>query len=198
MVSYGINNIGRDPVIFEQVILGFPSREHLGKTGFPGVKIGNNAVIRTGTIIYSDVRIGDNFSSGHNVLIREKTNIGNNVSIGSATIIEGNCNIGDYCNLQSLVYIPTDTILGSHVFIGPNSVLTNDKYPPNGGNNLKGPTIEDYASIGANVTILPGIKIGSGALVAAGSVVTKDVPSHKLAIGAPARFKKLPEGAVKE
>jgi len=195
MTSYGVNIIGRDPVIFEQVILGFPSREYLGKTGFPGIIVGNNAVIRTGTIIYSDVNIGDNFSTGHNVLIREKTRIGNNVSIGSAAIIEGNCFIGDYCNLQSLVYIPTDTTLGKHVFIGPNSVLTNDKYPPNGGNNLKGPYIEDYASIGANVTILPGVKIGSGSLVAAGSVVTKDVPSKTLAVGTPAKHKKMPAGA---
>ena len=81
------------------------------------------------------------------------------------------------------------------MFIGPNSVLTNDKYPPNGGKNLKGPTIEDYASIGANVTILPGVMIGSGSLVAAGSVVTKDIPSKTLAIGAPAKIKKLPPGA---
>jgi acetyltransferase-like isoleucine patch superfamily enzyme len=167
----------------------------MGKTEFPGVTIGNNATIRTGTILYSDVLIGDNFSSGHNVLVREKTTIGDHVSLGTNVIVEGNCIIGDHANLQSLVYIPTNTKIGSHVFIGPNTVLTNDKYPPNGGKNLTGPVIEDYASIGANATILPGVRIGKGSLVAAGSVVTRDVPPGSLAVGAPARIQKLPAGA---
>jgi acetyltransferase-like isoleucine patch superfamily enzyme len=127
-------------------------------------------------------------------LIREKTTIGDHVSIGTGAIIEGYSKIGDHCNLQSLVYIPTNTILGSHVFIGPNTVCTNDKYPPHGGKNLIGPVIDDYAAIGANVTLLPGVKIGAGSLIAAGSVVTKDIPPKKLAIGNPARIKDLPKG----
>jgi acetyltransferase-like isoleucine patch superfamily enzyme len=195
MSPYGINSIGTDSYIFEQVILGFPSRENMRKQGYQGTIIGDHAVIRTGTIIYSDVRIGNNFSSGHNVLIRENTQIGDNVSLGSGTIIEGRCEIGNDSNLQSLVYIPTLTSIGSHVFIGPNAVLTNDRYPPNGGSDLKGPNLEDYASIGANVTILPGITIGKGALVAAGSVVTRNVPPKTLAIGAPARIKEIPDEA---
>lgn len=128
-------------------------------------------------------------------MVREKTTIGDNVSIGTNVIIEGYSEIGDYCNLQSLVYIPTNTIIGDHVFIGPNTVLTNDKYPPHGGNTLTGPVIEDYASIGANVTILPGVRIGAHSLVAAGSVVTKDVPPETLAVGNPAKIRPLPEGA---
>jgi acetyltransferase-like isoleucine patch superfamily enzyme len=169
----------------------------LDKNEYPGCFIGDNSVIRSGTTIYADVKIGSFFSSGHNVMIREKTTIGNHVSIGTGAVIEGYSDIGDYCNLQSLVYIPTNTTLGSHVFIGPNTVCTNDKYPPHGGKDLIGPTICDYASIGANVTILPGVKIGSGSLIAAGSVVTKDVPPDKLAIGNPARVKDLPQGAKK-
>jgi acetyltransferase-like isoleucine patch superfamily enzyme len=110
-------------------------------------------------------------------------------------IIEGYTTIGDHVNIQSLVYIPTHTTIGSYVFIGPNTVLTNDRYPPHGGDSLKGPVIENRASIGANVTILPGICIGEGSLVAAGSVVTRDVPPRTLAIGSPARCKKLPREA---
>lgn len=195
MTHYGTNTIGDDPCIFENVILGFPSRKYIGKTEFPGVVIGKRAIIRPGTTIYSDVVIGDEFSSGHNVLVREDTTIGDHVSLGTNVIIEGNCQIGDHANLQSLVYVPTNSRIGSHVFIGPNAVLTNDKYPPHGGNDLRGPVIEDYVSIGANATLLPGVRIGSGSLVAAGSVVTRDVPPHSLAIGSPARIRELPEGA---
>lgn len=195
MIEYGINSIGENAVIFDPVTIGFPSRQNIGKRGFIGVTIGKNAVIRSGTILYCDVLAGNSFSTGHNVMVREKTVIEDNVSLGTGVIIEGNCEIGSNVNLQSLVYIPTNSKIGNHVFIGPNAVLTNDKYPPHGGQNLSGPIISDYAAIGANVTILPGIHIGRGSLVAAGSVVTRDVPEKTLAIGSPARIKDLPKGA---
>ncbi|KAF5086889.1 2,3,4,5-tetrahydropyridine-2,6-dicarboxylate N-acetyltransferase [anaerobic digester metagenome] len=196
MIEYGINTIGENAVIFDPVTIGFPSRQNIGKRDYYGVTIGNNAVIRSGTILYCDVVAGNSFSTGHNVMVREKTVIGDNVSLGTGVIIEGNCEIGSNVNLQSLVYIPTNSKIGNHVFIGPNAVLTNDKYPPHGGQNLSGPTISDYAAIGANVTILPGVCIGRGSLVAAGSVVTRDVPEKTLAIGSPARIKELPVGVV--
>ena len=130
MMEYGINTIGEGVQIFEPVTLGFPSRENLGKTGFTGTIMGKRAVLRPGTVIYCDVVIGDNFQSGHNVLIREKTTIGNQTAIGTATIIDGNTKIGNNVSIQSMVYIPTNTTIGDHVFIGPNAVLTNDRYPP--------------------------------------------------------------------
>ncbi len=195
MIRYGNNRIGINSQIFDPVILGFPPRYYMGQELYDGCVIGENAIIRPGTTIYADVEIGDSFSSGHNVFIREKTRIGSHVSLGTNVIIEGYSTIGDFSNLQSLVYIPTNTTIGSHVFIGPNTVLTNDRYPPQGGSNLEGPVIEDYAAVGANVTILPGIHVGKGSLIAAGSVVTKDVPPKKLAIGSPAKMKELPDGA---
>lgn len=196
MIEYGINTIGEGAQIFEPVTLGFPSRENLGKTGFSGSVIGKQAVLRSGAVIYCDVRIGDNFQCGHNVLIREKTIIGNRSAIGTATIIDGNVVIGDNVSIQSMVYIPTNTSIGNHVFIGPNAVLTNDRYPPSPPGNLVGPILKNKAAIGANATILPGICIGEGALVAAGSIVTCDVPDNMMAIGTPAKIKELPPGIL--
>ena len=198
MIEYGINTIGEGAQIFEPVTLGFPSRDHIGETNFTGTIIGKHAVIRSGTILYCDVIIGDHFQCGHNVIIREKTRIGNHVAIGTATIIEGNTIIGDGVSLQSMVYIPTDTVIGNHVFIGPNTVLTNDRYPPTRIGGLQGPQIRDGAAIGANATLLPGVCIGEGALVAAGAIVTRDVPAHKLAIGAPAKITDLPTKMITE
>ena len=198
MIEYGKNSIGRGSQIFEPVTLGFPSRDNMGKTGFTGTIIGKNAVIRSGTIIYCDVIIGDQFQSGHNVLIREKTRIGNGVAIGTSAVIEGNTSIGDNVSLQSMVYIPTDTVIGNNVFIGPNTVLTNDRYPPTRIGGLKGPQIRANAAIGANATLLPGVCIGEGALVAAGAIVTRDVPAHMLAIGAPAKITDLPQKMVRD
>jgi acetyltransferase-like isoleucine patch superfamily enzyme len=192
MIEYGLNRVGPDAQIFEPVTLGFPSRENLARKEFPGTKIGKNAILRSGTIIYCDVCIGDDFQTGHNVMIRESTRIGDRVAIGTATVIEGHTTIGNDVKLQSMVYIPTETTIGNGVFIGPNTVLTNDRYPPRNIGGLIGPTLRDGSAIGANVTILPGICIGEGALVAAGAVVTRDVPDRMLAIGSPARIRDLP------
>ena len=192
MIEYGLNKVGKGAQIFEPVTLGFPSRDVMGKTGFTGTTIGENAIIRSGTILYCDVIIGDHFQSGHNVMIREKTKIGNRVAIGTSAVVEGNTIIGNEVSLQSMVYIPTDTVIGNNVFIGPNTVLTNDRYPPTRIGGLQGPKIRDGAAIGANATLLPGVCIGEGALVAAGAIVTRDVPAHMLAIGAPAKITALP------
>ncbi len=176
MIEYGRNALGDGATIFEPVTIGFPSRDRMGSEDYPGAAIGKNAILRSGTIIYCDVRIGDAFQTGHNVLIREKTVIGDRVAVGTAAVVEGDCTIGDDVRIQSLVYVPTGARIGDRVFIGPNAVLTNDRYPP-------GPTI------------LPGVRVGEGAFVAAGAVVTRDVPPEMLAVGAPARFRALPAEA---
>jgi len=187
--------LGKNCTVQENVILGAPSRKYLGKKEeeYPATAIGDNAVIRSGTIIYCEVVIGKNFQTGHNVLIREKTKIGNSVIIGTGAIVEGSTTMGSRVSVQSLAYIPMKTIIEDSVFIGPNAVLTNDKYPIRKRDDLKGPKIRRGASIGANATILPGVEIGEGAMVAAGAVVTKNVPPWKLAIGTPAEITELPE-----
>ena len=193
MIEYGINCLGQNAQIFEPVTLGFPSRDNMQKTGFTGTTIGKNSVIRSGTILYCDVITGDFFQTGHNVVIREDTRIGDRVSIGTATVIDGHTTIGNNVSLQSRVYLPTNTRIGNHVFIGPNAIFTNDRYPPSRIGGLEGPHVMDGAAIGANATLLPGVCIGEGTLVAAGAIVTRDVPDHMMAIGAPAKIRELPK-----
>jgi acetyltransferase-like isoleucine patch superfamily enzyme len=192
MHRYGKNRVGKNSRLFDPITLGFPSRDNIGKDDFQGTIIGDNALIRSGAILYSDVTIGDDFSSGHNILIREKTTIGDRVTVGSYAIIEGNTTLGNEVRIQSMVFVPTHTTIGNHVFIGPHTVLTNDKYPPTGKPKLKGPVIGDYAVIGANTTLLPGITVGKGALIAAGALVTHDIPDNFMAIGVPAKIRDLP------
>ncbi|HUK37999.1 MAG TPA: DapH/DapD/GlmU-related protein [Methanomicrobiales archaeon] len=193
MIEYGRNTIAPGARIFEPVTIGFPSRNRIGCENFRGAVIGRNALIRSGTVIYCDVEIGDDFQCGHNVLIRERTRIGNHVAVGTATVIEGDTTIGSDVRIQSLAFIPTNTVIGNGVFIGPHAVLTNDRYPPHGRPELKGPVLEDNSVVSANATVLPGITVGKGACVAAGAVVTRDVPARKLAIGVPAEFRDLPK-----
>jgi len=182
--------LGQNCITQENIILGLKYAE-----GCKKAIIGHRAVIRWGTIIYADVEIGDDFKTGHSVLIREKTKIGNRVVIGTNTVIDGNVEIGNFIKLESNVYIPTHTKIGSYVFIGPGAVLTNDKYPQRLRDEYQpiGPILEDSVTVGANAVILPGIRIREGSIIGAGSVVTKDIPPWSFAIGVPAKINPLPE-----
>lgn len=155
--------------------------------------IGTDATIRSGTILYADVTVGDEFTTGHDALVREHTEIGDGVLLGTKTVVDGTTTIGSNVSLQTGVYVPSHTAIGSHVFVGPRAVLTNDPYPVRQEVDLTGPTLEDHVSIGANATLLPGVTVGEGSFVAAGSVVTEDVPPDTLAIGQPARHRPLPD-----
>ncbi|SEM02280.1 acyltransferase [Haloferax larsenii] len=155
--------------------------------------LGDDCTVRSGTIVYDDVVIGDRLNTGHNALIRELTEIGDDVLIGTNTVIDGRTTIGSGVSLQTGVYVPSNTTIGDDVFLGPHVVLTNDPSPVrNHDTDLDGPTIEDNVSIGANATILPSVTIGEGSFVAAGAVVTVDVPPRTLAIGVPAVNQSLP------
>lgn len=159
------------------------------------VKLGDGARIRVGTIIYADVQVGDDFQTGHHVMIREKTIIGNHVVIGTNTVVDGNAAIGDFVKIESNCYIPTHVKIGSRVFFGPNVTLTNDRYPLKLRDQYvpEGPIIEDGVTLGAGVVVCPGVRIGHDSFVAAGAVVTKDVPPLSMVMGVPGRVTPLPK-----
>jgi len=157
----------------------------LGHSADPLI-IGKIALIRSGTIIYSAVKLGDNFKTGHKAVIRENTEIGDNVLVGTFSVLDGNCRIGNNVSIQSCAYITAFTTIEDNVFIGPRVVTANDKYMVTGA-KLIGPTIKKGARIGANATLLPGVVIGEGAVVGSAAVVTRDVPANVTVVGNPAR-----------
>jgi acetyltransferase-like isoleucine patch superfamily enzyme len=156
-------------------------------------RIGDGATIRSGTVIYPDVTIGSGLATGHDAVVREHTDIGDDCVVGTKTVIDGHTVVGDRVSMQTGVYVPSYTEIGSEVFLGPNAVLTNDPYPVRRDEDLVGPTLEDHVSVGANATLNPGVTVGEGSFVAAGAVVTEDVPPGRLALGVPAETRPLPE-----
>jgi acetyltransferase-like isoleucine patch superfamily enzyme len=185
---------GENCKIGDNVIIGEPPA--MAKPGELETIIGNNAVIRSHTIIYAGNEIGDNFRTGHHVMIRENNIIGNDCSIGTGSILEHSIKLYDGVRIHSQAFIPEFTILKSKAWIGPNVVITNAPHPtaPQAKEYLQGVIVEEYARVGANSTILPGVTIGKNALVGAGSVVTRDIPEDSVSVGNPAKvIKKIQE-----
>jgi acetyltransferase-like isoleucine patch superfamily enzyme len=155
--------------------------------------VGPGSVIRSNSVIYPDVVVGGGLQTGHGVVVREATTVGEDAVIGTATVIDGHVDVGASVSMQTGVYVPPETRIGDRVFLGPRAVLTNDPYPLRADVDLAGATLEDDVSVGANATILPDVTVGKRSFVAAGAVVTGDVPPRTLAVGSPARHRPLPE-----
>ncbi|WP_319409926.1 DapH/DapD/GlmU-related protein [uncultured Desulfosarcina sp.] len=175
---------GENIIIEDYCIIGSPFQGYRGEK----TVIGNNALIRSGTVIYAGNKIGNNFQTGNKANIRELNIIGDNVGIGTLSVIEHHVEVSNNVRIHSQVFVPEFSILEDACWLGPNVVLTNARFPkhPNIKKELRGVRICTNAKVGANSTLLPGVCLGANCLVGAGSVVTKDVPENIIVAGNPA------------
>ncbi|PUE63772.1 acyltransferase [Arcobacter caeni] len=148
-----------------------------------------NIYIHPSANVSAEAKIGDGTKIWINSQIREKSNIGTNCIISKDTYIDAEVKIGNNCKIQNSVSIYHGVTIGDEVFVGPNACFTNDKVPRAFDTEWKiTPTfVKKGVSIGANATIVCGITLGEYCMVAAGSVVTKDVEAYSLVKGNPAK-----------
>jgi acetyltransferase-like isoleucine patch superfamily enzyme len=158
-------------------------------------RIGRHGILRKGTLIYGDVIAGDYLQTGHYAVIRAKVRIGDYCTVSNHSTLEGLIRFGDGVRIMSHVYIPSRTWFGDHVFVGPGVTFLNGRFPGRLPDIPcpRGATVEDEVMIGGGVTLLPGVRIGRGSFIAAGALVTKDVPPHSLVIGSPGEIRDLPD-----
>jgi acetyltransferase-like isoleucine patch superfamily enzyme len=184
--------------VFEGAILGKPpiaARALARKvtSQLKTTRIGRESAISPHVVIYTDVAIGEGTLIGDNASIREQCRIGKNCIISRNVTVNYNTSIGDFTKIMDNTHITGNMQIGSHVFIAPLVSTANDNNLGSKGYDeasVRGPIIEDWVGIGAGATILPGVRVGTGSIVAAGAVVTKDVPPKKLVMGIPARIVK--------
>lgn len=180
-------HLGEEVELHPPVVLGFPPRGR--RPGELPLHIGDGAVLRPFTTIYAGTTIGARFQSGQGASIREDNIIGDGCSVGTHAVLEYGNRLGTGVRVHSGCFLEL-VIVGDHVFLGPNVVFTDDPHPPcpRYQDCRGGAIVEDYVKIGANSTILPGVRLGRGSLIGAGSVVADDVPPGMVAAGSPARI----------
>jgi len=134
-------------------------------------------------------RIGSGTRIWQFCIIFPHAQIGCDCNICAYVLVESDVVIGDRVTIKSGVQLWDGIHIEDDVFIGPNATFTNDRIPRSKKPRQSLPVtrLQSRATIGANATILPGLSIGKNAMIAAGAVVTRDVPDHALMIGNPAR-----------
>lgn len=151
----------------------------------PPLVIGANSLVRSRSILYAGSTFGERLETGHRVTIREGTQAGTNLRVGTVSDIQGHCELGDYVRLHSNVHIGHESVVEDYVWIFPYVVLTNDPHPPS--EHRVGVHLERFAVIATMSVLLPGVRVGRDALVAAGAIVTRDVEPEAVVGGNPAK-----------
>lgn len=187
--------VGRDTEVFAGALLG---KEPKGAAALARplhfnrqLLIGAGASIGPRVVLFYDVEIGEGTLLGDGASVREGCRVGAKCIISRYVTINYNTVIGDRTKIMDLTHVTGNCNIGSDVFISVTVGMTNDNAPNLADYDearVRGPIIEDNAIIGAGATLLPTVTIGNGALVAAGSVVTKDVAASTMVAGVPAVY----------
>jgi len=149
-----------------------------------------DVVVCAHAIVFAGSRVGARSIVGDQAYVRERTTIGADSVIGRASGVDNDVSIGDRVRIQSQVYITGYSVVEDDVFVGPCAMTTNDdtmaRLAP--GTQMRGATLRRACRVGGGAVLLPGVEVGEEAFVAAGAVVTSDVPPRKVVMGVPARM----------
>lgn len=186
--------LGGGATVEDLVVLGKRPRLRPGSSAATGhelgpLMIGDRVTICCGAVLYAGSRIGDRAIIGDQSQVRERSEVGPGSVVGRGSCVDFDVRVGANVLIQTGVYVTGGSVVEDEVFLGPGVVTTNDhtmgRHPR--GEPLQGPVFRHACRVGGGVVILPGVEIGEEAFVAAGAVVTRDVPARQVVMGAPAR-----------
>jgi UDP-2-acetamido-3-amino-2,3-dideoxy-glucuronate N-acetyltransferase len=154
------------------------------------VSVGTGAVVFAGTSIAAEAILGDQ------TFVRERSRIGEGSVIGRGSVVDNDVRVGARVRVQTNVYLTAFTVIEDDVFVGPGALTTNDDTMARHGPEepIVGAILRRACRVGGGAVLTPGVEVGEEAFVAAGSVVTRDVPARAVVMGVPARVvREVPE-----
>ena len=195
VVFYDGTRVGDNVRIDDHTVLGkSPMRAASSATTkdaeFPPLEVGDGCIVGTGVVLYRGLKLGRKCLVADLATVREEVTVGDRTIVGRGVTVENQCTIGRFVKLESESYITAYSTIEDRVFIAPGVITSNDNFvgrTQERFKHFKGVTVRRGGRVGAGSVILPGRVIGEDALVAAGSLVTRDVPARKLVMGSPAR-----------
>lgn len=184
--------IGDGCVIEDHVVLGKRPRLARGSSAKGDVGdlvLGERVTVCSGAVVFAGANVADEAILGDQSFVRERSQIGAGSVIGRGSVVDNDVAVGARVRVQTNVYLTAFTVVEDDVFVGPGATTTNDNTMNRHGPEtpLRGALLRRACRVGGGTVLTPGVEIGEEAFVAAGAVVTKDVPARGVAIGVPAR-----------
>jgi acetyltransferase-like isoleucine patch superfamily enzyme len=156
----------------------------------PAAEVGEGATVCAGAVLVAGATVGPRAVLGDQCHVRERAEIGEGSVVGRGSAVDNDVVIGARVRIQTGCYITAYSTIEADVFVAPGVTLTNDhtmaRHGP--GHEVRGPTLRRACRVGGGVVLLPGVEVGEEAFVAAGAVVTRDVPPRGVVMGVPARL----------
>jgi acetyltransferase-like isoleucine patch superfamily enzyme len=184
--------IGDGCIVEDQAVLG--KRPRLaGRSGARGevgrLTLGERVTVCTGAIVFAGASVGGEAILGDQSYVRERSTVGPGSLIGRGSVLDNDVTVGARVRIQTNVYITAYSVIEDDVFVGPCAMSTNDDTMARHGPDyaLRGATLRRACRVGGGVVLTPGVEIGEEAFVAAGALVTRDVPARTVVMGVPAR-----------
>jgi acetyltransferase-like isoleucine patch superfamily enzyme len=158
----------------------------------PPLRLGARVTVCTGAVLYAGATLGDEAIVGDQAGVRERATIGRSTVIGRLSTVDNDVTIGDRVKVQTNVYLTAFTTVEDDVFVGPGASTTNDDTMGRHDRSyaLRGAMLRRACRIGGSAVLTPGVEVGEEAFVAAGAIVTRDVPPRGFMVGAPARHRR--------
>ena len=188
--------IGDGCSIEDQAVLGKRPRlaRHSGARGEVGaLELGARVSVGAGAIVFAGASVGAEAILGDQTFVRERARIGEGSVIGRGSVVDNDVVVGARVRVQTNVYLTAFTLVEDDVFVGPGAITTNDdtmarhRDETGGRDSINGATLRRACRVGGGAVLTPGVEIGEEAFVAAGAVVTRDVPARAVVMGVPAR-----------
>jgi UDP-2-acetamido-3-amino-2,3-dideoxy-glucuronate N-acetyltransferase len=191
--------IGAGCAIEDHAVLGKPPRLAAGSSASGTVgrlELGERVTVCAGAVVLAGAVVGAGSILGDQSFVRERSQIGEGTVIGRGSVVDNDVRVGSRVRVQTGVYLTAFTVVEDHVFVGPGVSTTNDHTMSrhDARTPLAGAILRRACRVGAGAVLTPGVEVGEEAFVAAGAVVTQDVPARAVVMGVPARVvRQVPE-----